>query len=239
VYAIGPLTGGVPGQAKNLIFAADGPKPQIILSDAINNDIRIVKHAEHCLVYPKPMPLLGLRWKDLVSWWADENGLDGGPETARGLYRRLEKSLGSEPEKLLFHNYFKTFLGPMGESLPAIIPQVYLHYDPYTVRQLGVARLLRQRMDFLLLLSHSQRIVIEVDGKQHYSEDDKPSPRLYAEMVAADRELRLAGYEVYRVGGYELMPNTAERVVADLFQRLFTKHAVGATGCSPFPKVTK
>jgi very-short-patch-repair endonuclease len=59
-------------------------------------------------------------------------------------------------------------------------------------------------MDFLLLLPGRRRVVVEVDGAQHYSENDKPSPRLYAEMVREDRALRLAGYEMYRFGGAEL-----------------------------------
>lgn len=63
--------------------------------------------------------------------------------------------------------------------------------------------LARQRMDFLLLFSDRQRMVSEVDGKQHYAHGDQASPVLYSEMVAEDR-LRLAGYEVYRFGGYEL-----------------------------------
>jgi hypothetical protein len=37
--------GGVRGEMKNLIFAADGPKPRIVLRDAINNDLEIVENA--------------------------------------------------------------------------------------------------------------------------------------------------------------------------------------------------
>jgi very-short-patch-repair endonuclease len=60
-------------------------------------------------------------------------------------------------------------------------------------------------MDFLLLLDRHRRVVLEVDGIQHYADDDgSASPERYAEMVAADRELRLAGYEVYRFGGGEI-----------------------------------
>lgn len=51
-------------------------------------------------------------------------------------------------------------------------------------------------MDFLLLFSDRQRVVIEVDGKQHYADGDHPSPSRYSAMVAEDRRLRLAGYEV-------------------------------------------
>jgi len=49
-------------------------------------------------------------------------------------------------------------------------------------------------MDFLFVLSNSTRIVIEVDGKQHYSDDNISSPKKYAEMVSLDRDLKLLGY---------------------------------------------
>ena len=81
----------------------------------------------------------------------------------------------------------------LGEALPALIPQVYLHYDPAVVKLLRHrAGLPRQRMDFLLLLPNNQRVVLEVDGSQHFSRDEKRSLAAYAEMAAADRELRLA-----------------------------------------------
>lgn len=49
------VPGGVRGEMKNLIFAADGPKPRIVLSDAINNDLKVVGNIEHCLVYDRPL----------------------------------------------------------------------------------------------------------------------------------------------------------------------------------------
>ena len=84
----------------------------------------------------------------------------------------------------------------------------------------------RQRMDFLLLFSNAGRVVVEVDGSQHFAEDGKPSLARYADMVAADRDLRLAGYEVYRFGANELTGHgSAERIEA-FFRRLLRKHAV-------------
>ncbi|MGH8647242.1 MAG: hypothetical protein ACREX4_23400, partial [Gammaproteobacteria bacterium] len=184
---------GVKQKVKNLIFAADGPKPEIVFSDSISNDIQIVKNAEHCLVYDLPIPETGLRWSDLVAWWVGLFGDESSNiEIERDLYRRLTRALSSEPEKLLFETYFARFRQKLGKSLPALIPQVYLHYDPYTLQQLrGINRLARQRMDFLMLFSNHERIVIEVDGKHHYANGDVASPQRYAEMVAADRELRL------------------------------------------------
>ena len=42
-------------------------------------------------------------------------------------------------------------------------------------------------------------------------------------MVAADRNLRLAGYEVYRFGGFELHEPTA---CDSFFRKLFQKHGL-------------
>jgi len=75
-------------------------------------------------------------------------------------------------------------------------------------------------MDFLLLFTDRRRVVVEVDGKQHYATGDKASPDLYAQMVAEDRRLRLAGYEVYRFGGAELFGDGARARVDEFFGNL-------------------
>ncbi|TVX93276.1 hypothetical protein [Paenibacillus agilis] len=229
VYHIDKMLDGVQGNVKNLIFAAVGQKPEIVISDLINNDIRIVKHEENCLVYDHNISNTGLYWADLVMWWAKMNGAaEPNIEMEKQLYVRLLQTLASPPEKLLFMNYFKCFKKLFDKNFPALIPQVYLHYDPYTLRQrAGKPYLSRQRMDFLLLFSNKQRIVLEVDGKQHYSDDDVSSPKKYAEMMQADRELKLCGYEVYRFGGYELMDEEAgAKIVKEFFEGLFKKHGI-------------
>jgi very-short-patch-repair endonuclease len=135
---------------------------------------------------------------------------------ARSLYTRLRASLGSAAETVLFNAYGARYSrdgGDGGDQIPALIPQVYLHYDPYTLRELAGRAghpLARQRMDFLRLFPDRSRVVIEVDGKQHYADGDTASPSRYAEMVAEDRKLRVASYEVYRFGGAELHPDDAD-----------------------------
>jgi very-short-patch-repair endonuclease len=79
-------------------------------------------------------------------------------------------------------------------------------------------------MDFLLLLPHRQRVIIEIDGKQHYADDEVANPEKYASMVAEDRNLRLLGYEVYRFGGYELMQENARDIVEPFLTRLIRKN---------------
>jgi very-short-patch-repair endonuclease len=127
----------------------------------------------------------------------------------------------------LFWTYYAQFGREFDDNLPALVPQVYLHYDPKTINQLSKGkRLVRQRMDFLMLFSNHDRIVLEVDGQQHYSENNFVKPNLYAEMVAEDRRLRLSGYEIYRFGGYELQGEQGRKVVMDFFNALFQHHSV-------------
>lgn len=82
-------------------------------------------------------------------------------------------------------------------------------------------------MDFLLLLPGGVRVVIEIDGKHHYSDPDgRSSPRLYAEMMGADRALRLVGYEVYRFGVHELQQPNAEEVLIGFYRSLFERYSL-------------
>lgn len=219
---------GVDRPAKNLIFAANGPKPELVLRDAINNDIEITRNAEFCLIYDRPIPADGLKFSHLVDWWRAGQGLGQDADeraVGRELHNRLRSSLGDNPAELtLLDTYARRYQSSF--DVPALIPQVYLHYDPKTQRQRERAGqspppLLRQRMDFLLLFSDRHRVVLEVDGKQHYAtEDGKASPSLYGEMVAEDRRLRLAGYEVYRFGGAELTSPSAAQLLAEFFDEL-------------------
>lgn len=223
IFMFRPILGGVGGRPKNLIFASRGPKPEIGFADAINNDIVILSGEESCLVYDRPIGVSGLLWSELVAWWSDATP----GSNAAGLGARLQESLASDAEKKFFATYFKTYRSTLGEALPALLPQVYLHYDPAVVKTLRHRLPLpRQRMDFLLLLPGRQRIVIEVDGKHHFSENDRPSLKAYADMVSADRELRLAGYEVYRFGANELVGDGAEPRIADFLEKLFRLHRV-------------
>lgn len=234
VFKVRRLTDGVAGRPKNLIFASTGPKPELGFADAVNNDIAILRHAEHCLVYEEQIGDDGLRWTKLVDWWAAREGLDPKDASTRNhLGERLAKSLASEAERRFFKAYFKVLRLQLGDALPALVPQVYLHYDPLTLREIRdrghTRRFDVQRMDFLLLLPRGVRVIVEIDGQQHYSTgmepSAKPSPEEYARTVRSDRNLRLAGYEVYRFGGHELRDESVcVSAVEEFFARLFRRH---------------
>lgn len=205
-YGVRRLSAGVAGAPKNLIFAAVNAKPDLYFTDAINNDVGIANESD-ALIYDRLIPEAGLLWASLAEWWADRGEHDAQTTPSKSLFRRLRSAVwatNSPGEVALFESYYAHFAARMGEKLPALIPQVYLHYDPRTAAQRAPNRLLpRQRMDFLLLLGNGVRVVLEVDGKHHFANGDLASPSRYAEMASEDRRLRLQGYEVYRFGAAE------------------------------------
>ncbi len=171
VFAAVPVGRGVRTTPKNLIFASK-VKPDLRFSDAINNDVEVVTGRDDVLIYDRQIGPDGLPWKDLQAWWEISSGV-GGDEAKRSLYKRLHGCLpdNSPPQRLLFESYFKHFTHAI-PRLPALLPEVWLHWDPKTVQERGKDALLRFRMDFLMLLPNGVRVVLEVDGKQHYAGAD-------------------------------------------------------------------
>jgi very-short-patch-repair endonuclease len=227
VFSIAPLHTGSAGRPKNLIFAS-AIKPDIRFRDAVNNEIEIVSDADKVLVYDRPISREGLTWRALQTWWAEKNGIADGDDAKKTLYRRLQESLpaSSPPQALLFDAFHRGF-GSAVPGLPALLPEVWLHWDPKTVRQRGRNALLRFRMDFLLLLPANVRIVVEVDGHHHYTnEAGEADTGKYAAMVAADRELKLAGYEVFRFGAADLVGDAGSKLVSRFFESLFRRYGV-------------
>lgn len=227
IFSLVSLRAGTKGQPKNLIFASPD-KPDLRFRDALDNDVEIVTNADKVLVYDRPIGNDGLRWNDLQQWWGEAEQIADATQAKRSLYTRLKSSLprNSPPQNLLFDAFFEGFRSAV-PNLPALLPEVWLHWDPRTVKERGPDALLRFRMDFLLLLPQGVRVVIEVDGKHHYADaTGSADVQRYAQMVKADRELKLAGYEVFRFGTAELQPPTAKADVKAFFEALFKRYGV-------------
>jgi hypothetical protein len=201
------------GNIKNIIFAST-KKPEIILENALENNIQIVKNESYSLVYDEAINNSNLSINDLIIWWKNKS--------EDKLFPRLQESIkGNDVELKFFDIYYKKVVND-NFDMPALLPQVYLHYDPKTIKELfGEKRLIHQRMDFLMLYN-GRRIIIEIDGVHHYSIDGKPSPKLYSEMVKYDRKMMLHGYEIFRFGGYEFMSSDIDIVIKDFFRKLIT-----------------
>ncbi|AXW10015.1 hypothetical protein CJO90_05770 [Ralstonia solanacearum] len=240
-FGIRRVATGVAGAPKNLIFAAINRKPDLYFTDAINNDVAIANDSD-ALIYDRVLSDGGLLWASLADWWRERDQHSELVTANKSLFRRLRAAVlatNSAGEVAVFETYYAHFTRSMGDKLPALIPQVYLHYDPRTALQRGSNRVLpRQRMDFLLLLGHGTRVVVEVDGKHHFANGEVASPTRYAEMASEDRRLRLQGYEIYRFGAaefsdvqrvngrYTLGPVSTQLVVG-FFEKLFARHIGG------------
>ncbi|RBA35429.1 MULTISPECIES: hypothetical protein [Acinetobacter] len=211
-----------------LIFGAIGTKPNIGISDALDGTVSVISDDGDPLTYDRKI-IDHLNWSDMEDWWDEINIYPN-----LKLRTRLNNCLDSKAEEIFFKSYFSLFQEKLGEKLPALIPQVYIAYDPMRAKDLeGGKTRIRQRIDFLMILPNLKRVIIEIDGKHHYArEDGRADTKRYAEMVKVDRDLRLRGYEVYRFGGAEFYndQNTPEdnavSVVKDFFTALFKQHEI-------------
>ena len=233
-YKVLPINQRAQEPIKNIIFAAKY-KPDIVLDEALANDIKVVND-NGALIYDQGIPDNGISWEMLVNWYE----ILGMGNTERQMSQLFYDCLGSEPERMFYKAYI-SYLNAHGKQIPALIPQVYMYYDPKTKAQREWQIFEHQKMDFMMIIRPSQRVIFEIDGYQHYAEDEVvpgtqykhyASPTRYAEMMKAHREMILAGYDIYRFGGKELWVNdhTSEdiiiRNISLFFDKLFEKYYV-------------
>ncbi len=233
LYRIQPSIKQPSDSIKNIIFAASSAKPDIVIDNVLENSVRIID-AGDALVYEGGIPNCGITWLGLAQWYERFEPED----TQNKLAARLCASLDSKPEELFFRAYCE-YIIKNGRELPALIPQVYLYYDPKTKRDRnGNPVFEHQRMDFLMIISPNKRVVIEIDGIQHYAYDKTiegtfykcADVNKYADMMKAHREMTLNGYDVYRFGGKELYvanngdETKAKQAVFDFLDGLFEKY---------------
>lgn len=126
---------GLRGGLRNLIFAAT-QKPEIVWRDVAAGTIEITKNKQYCLLYDRPVDASGLTWGQLAEWWRlqDGNYALPGEGLQRTLRNRLAASL-NEPEELMLNTYWQLCVSRGFADAPALLPQVYLHYDPLTHNQ--------------------------------------------------------------------------------------------------------
>ncbi|MEU5900207.1 hypothetical protein [Streptomyces venezuelae] len=206
-------------------------KPDIRISSVLDGDLEILDQAERdddLLVYDRVVGNEGLRWRDLMDWWQTKHGITDTNQAKQTLLHRMRISVPKEAtgQDNLGNLYYDLYQDDLDDK-PALLPEVWLHWDHQTIGQRRDRAQHNIRMDFLMLLPGRRRIVLEVDGSQHYTDNRgrNPSPHRYAATMAADRELKFLGYHVYRFGHAELQDLQAARpLVTDFFARLLSTH---------------
>ena len=221
LFAPRRIGAGVRGTMKNLIFAAIGPKPEIVLIDAVNNDLRITGNAQGCLMYDRPLAAHGLTWAELTAWWADREGMASAPArevssacTGGWTIRWATTAPNGGSCAPTRDRYVRARPGHPGADpagLPALRPA---HAQALPARR-GTADPPAHGLPDAAAApgpgGNRVRRRAALRRRRRATQTPYANPRRYAEMVAEDRELRLAGYEVYRFGGVELIdsPDTA------------------------------
>ncbi|MFI1808383.1 hypothetical protein ACH415_32750 [Streptomyces californicus] len=221
---------GTARRPRNLIFATLG-KPDIRFTSALDNDIEVAERADEVLVYDRPVGKEGLLWRDLLDWWQETWDITDQEQAARALYSRMEASLPpkSPGQKNLFWHYHHANRDRLND-VPALLPEIWLHWDPKNLRQRGAHAMQNLRMDFLMLLPGNRRVVLEVDGMQHYTRNEgtEPDSAKYAATMAGDRDLKFRGYEVFRFGHDELRDrDRAQPLLAGFFTKLIDRPPAG------------
>ncbi|MGW1552981.1 hypothetical protein [Streptomyces sp. NPDC002346] len=122
-------------------------KPDIRFRSSVDNDIEIVGgRPDDTLIYDREIPTAGLRWRDLHSWWQATRKFSSENDARTDLYQRLLKSLPTKsPGQINLFKAYHTAL-PLSVDHPALLPEVWLHWDPKTVKERGPEALLRPRM---------------------------------------------------------------------------------------------
>lgn len=226
-------TEGVKGNIQGIIFAAIY-KPDVLLDDVLNHKVRIPRDDEKYLYYDQPIGNSPITWNKICSWYDKEHAL-GFDFSFEERLRKAVNHCGSPIEEFFFDAYLE-LKSEIGDNIPALLPQVWLYYDEKAQKERIEKIFEHQCMDFMMLFSNSKRIVIELDGAQHYSDDESipgrdypvkvASTQKYAAMVSAQRDMTLAGYEVYRFGGSEFAgEDRGKEIVKQFLKDLFEKHS--------------
>jgi hypothetical protein len=181
-------------EIQTIVFASDG-KPDLVLHDVPNSQLADAKGS--ALIWRTHITEKGLTVADMLQWWRSNRRADD------SLYRRFSECCQNNEEHAVLDFYYQTLVKmDVNSELPALLPQVWLSYDPLTREQ---------RLDFLMYLPGRRKVIIEVDGIYHISKGDgRACLETYSKGVAADRGLMAKGYTIYRFGANEIQQDAAE-----------------------------
>lgn len=176
-----------------LIFGAARTKPDVIVRNVLDGNLEVLNNHE-VLIYDDDIKD-SLTYADFKVWW-NKN---------KDKYSWYNPAHQMNAMELRVQEYYKNNFSK--DMFPVLIPQVYLHYDPKDKETRKKYQhneaLIFQRMDFLIIYK-GKRIIIEIDGKTHTAEN---SLEHYSKQLEYDRTMKFLGYEVFRLGGYELTKN--------------------------------
>lgn len=223
------LAGGSRLYRQQHVIAFGGNKPDIRLVNLIDRELEFVNKAGN-VVFVGNIIKSGLSWRILFEWHQNEHQFSTLDQAMLDMHRKLLSCLSqkSPAEKIFFDSYWKLTIDNL--DAPALIAQVWLRYDPKTVLDRNDQSLMHHRMDFAIFLAGGKTVIMEIDGRDHYGdEQDAAPPKFeypyytanpdkYAKMMKADRELKFKGYEVLRYGAKGINVDNIDEEIKSLMR---------------------
>ena len=132
-------------------------KPEIIFTDALANIIT-VRNEDKCLIYNKPILNEALTWRQMVKWFEEKYGITANAEKI--YIDRLRESFGiASPPEITFFDVYLEWMHEMGDDVPALIPQVYVYYDPLTKNEREWKKIFEHQIFDFFMLFHVRVIL--------------------------------------------------------------------------------
>jgi AbiJ-like protein len=128
--------GNRPCPAQLILFASRHGKPALRLRDVLDQSIEVLTGDDTVLAYDVPVSDRGLTWRDVESWWSHRKGISA-DRAKLELWRRLvtvcaDVSPAQHALLVTYYDYAKDH-----DPLFALLPEVWLHWDPVSRRQRG------------------------------------------------------------------------------------------------------
>lgn len=178
------------------------------MKDVLDGNLKVLNDND-VLVYDDEIKE-SLTYANFKIWWSKN----------KAKYSWYNPNSQMNKMELRVQEYYKQHYGD--DMFPVLIPQVYLHYDPKDKEARQKYKynenLIFQRMDFLILYKN-RRIIIEIDGETHTPEN---SLERYSKQLEYDRTMKFLGYDVFRLGGYELTKKFEITVTHTCQKRAYT-----------------
>ena len=188
-------------------------KPDII----INADGFMSDRSGNSLDYRGSFSASGITVSDIDKYFLGQN------RDQMEIARSCGNSMQVECEIIFYHAYFVQFIKPYLEnknSAPiALLPQVYLNWDPFTKKQRGY-KLVNQKVDFLWYGPNHFPLVIEIDGPSHWEFPDVG----YRVQCEFDRDLMDRGFHIRRFTNEEIRSWHSDGKLEEKVKSIFSRY---------------
>lgn len=185
----------------SIIFAASKEKPSTCASGLNGHNIKldINKKNKSYYVYEGEVNKQGIKRQEIEAWCLNER------ISKEEFYKNVKESIGSNAkyQRMFYEYYLESIYNKKTKKDFFLFPEVYVQLNSTNNDYEN-----KQRVDFLIVLPNNRKVIIEIDGIDHYAEkiDGKwiASMKKYTTDRKFDRKMSQLGYTIYRFSNSEI-----------------------------------